>query len=191
MSKALEIFMEKASISESVRQSLEELRGRPLKDILSYALLGEIDSSDMYQFLYTHLPEGYPKETFKKFLDIEIMHDRKLRKLFKSLFPNDTPHNPEIKSWVQTFVEKDYRLKTVQDYLDVLKIAMEAEQLAERIYLMIMDLLQEPEHKKIMYELAKDERDHYQFIKREYEFYSRIQANKALEELIRDLKAKE
>ncbi|MFA4662614.1 hypothetical protein [Pyrococcus kukulkanii] len=62
MSSALELFMKRAGIKDEVREILKKLAEYSLKDILSYALKGEIDSTELYRFLYEKLPEGYPRE---------------------------------------------------------------------------------------------------------------------------------
>ena len=187
MSRALELFMEKASIRERVRNILRDLAERPLEEILSYAIAGEVESTDFYQFLSLNLPDGYPKETFKKFIEVEMGHDRKVMKIYRSLFPDQTPKPPQYQSWVQELLKRDFRLKNIGDYLKALQAGMDAEQLAEHVYLMLADMLDDVEFQRIMYDLAKDEREHYEFLKKEYQFYSKVQAKRSLEELIKEL----
>ncbi|ASJ15960.1 rubrerythrin [Thermococcus chitonophagus] len=188
MSSALELFMRRAGIKDEVREILKELAKYSLKDILSYALKGEIDSTELYRFLSEKLPEGYPTERFREFMKMEEDHDRKVMEIFEALFPGEEPSEIRFKTWSQVFREGDYRLETVRDYLDVLSIGMDAEQLSEGVYLMLHDLLENPKHKKTFLKLAEDEKYHYEFLKREYEFYSKIEAEKALRELIKELK---
>ncbi|MFA4667913.1 ferritin family protein [Pyrococcus kukulkanii] len=188
MSSALELFMKRAGIKDEVREILKKLAEYSLKDILSYALKGEIDSTELYRFLYEKLPEGYPREKFQEFMKMEENHDRKVMEIFNALFPGEEPSKVHFKTWSQVFKERDYRLETVKDYLDILSIGMDAEQLSEGVYLMLHDLLDDPKHKKMFLKLAEDERYHYEFLKQEHEFYSKIEAEKALKELIKELR---
>ncbi|NJE01256.1 ferritin family protein [Thermococcus sp. JdF3] len=188
MSRALELFMEKASVREEVREAVRELAERPLKEILAYMIRGEVDSTGLYKFLYEKLPDGYPKERFKKFFEMERSHDLEVSRLFRTLFPGEGVPDVRLKSWARVFWERDYRLGTVGDYLKVLQIGMDAEQLSEMVYKMLAELLENPEHKKLMESLAEDEREHYEFLKAEYDFYSKIERQKALKELIDEIK---
>ncbi|AFK22041.1 hypothetical protein containing Rubrerythrin subfamily-like domain [Pyrococcus sp. ST04] len=180
--------MKRAGIKDEVKEVINELRGKSLKEILSYALTGEVDSTKLYKFLYKKLPDGYPKMKFLEFMRIEQDHDEKVMRIFKALFPREEPLKVELKTWPKIFEERDFRLEKVKDYLDVLEIGMDAEQLAEGVYLMLADILEEPDYKRLFLKLAEDERDHYNFLKDEYEFYSRIEAEKSLKELIEELK---
>ncbi|CAB49880.1 ferritin family protein [Pyrococcus abyssi] len=188
MSKALELFMERASIHEDIVNAIKELSSKSLKEILSYALSGELDSTKVYEFLYENLPDGYPREKFKEFIEMERDHDRKVEKIFRALFPGEEPVEVKLKTWSKAVLEKDFRLRTVKDYLKAPEIAMDLEKLSEGVYTMLYDILRNPEHKRIMKKLAEDERYHYNFLRKEYDFYSQIEAEKALKELIRELK---
>ncbi|NJE55535.1 ferritin family protein [Thermococcus sp. 21S9] len=188
MSKTLELFMEKASIREEVRRAVKELSEKPLKEIIAYVLKGEVDSTGLYRFLYENLPDGYPREKFREFLEMEKSHDLEVSRLFRTLFPGEEVPEVNLKSWVRVFSEKDYRLRTVGDYLRVLEIGMDAEQLSEMAYRLLAELLEDPEHKKLMESLAQDEREHYEFLKQEYDFYSKVERQKALKELVEEIK---
>lgn len=188
MSRALELFMEKGRIKEEVKNAIKELSKKSLKEILAYMLRGEIDSTRMYRFLHENLPDGYPKDRFREFLEMERNHDLEVSRVFRELFPGEEVPGVHLKSWTGIFWEKDYRLKTVDDYLKVLEIGMDAEQLSEMAYRMLAELLENPEHKKLMESLAQDEREHYEFLKQEYDFYSRVEHQKTLKELIEELK---
>ncbi|MBO8173721.1 MAG: ferritin family protein [Thermococcus sp.] len=187
MESPLDVFMKKAEIEEKVKKTLKQITKLPLKDILSYVIKGEKDATALYIFLYENVPSPYLKERFKQFVEIEKSHDRKVTEIFKTLYPNEEPKDIPFKSWKKIFEEREYKLKTVKDYLDVLEIAMEAERLAEEVYLYLEKNVENPEHKKIFLELAKDERDHYEFVSGEYEFYEKAKAEQELQELIREL----
>ncbi len=190
MSRALELFMEKASINEKVREAIREVSQRPLKEILAYTVKGEIDSTNLYRYLYRNLPEGYPRETFRRFISMEKTHERKVRSIFSSLFPAEEPPDVPFKSWAEVLAEGDFRLRSVGDYLKALEIAMDAEQLSEGVYTMLAEMMEDPMQRPIMEGLARDEREHYEFLKKEYDFYSKIEARKALDELVREIKGR-
>ncbi|NJE47307.1 rubrerythrin [Thermococcus sp. GR7] len=190
MSKALEMFMEKASINENVMKTLREISKCSLKEILSYIIKGERDATGLYTFLHQNMPEEYAKKKFKEFVEIEESHDKRVRTIFEGLFPGEEPLDMPLNSWAEVLAEKDFRLKNVEDYLTVLRIGMDTEKLSEAIYIVLMERLEDPEHKRIMSELANDERDHYEFLKKEYDFYSKVEAKKSLEELVRELREK-
>ncbi|AEH24497.1 ferritin-like domain-containing protein [Pyrococcus yayanosii] len=187
MGRALELFMERVSVEEEVRKTLREVLNRPIKEILSYVIMSEKDATSMYNYLYQKIPMDYAKETFKKFVEMEASHDRKVMSIFNSLFPGEEPPKVPFKSWTEIFAEKDFRLNTVKDYLDILKIAMDSEILAEKVYQFLEERLEDPAHKRIMLELAQDEREHYEFIKKEYELCSKIEAEMSLKELVKEL----
>lgn len=159
----------------------------PFKDILSYTFKGEKDATAMYMFLYENVPMSYAKEKFEQFIEIEKSHDEKIYKIFKALFPTEEPREFDLKSWSRIFIEREHKLKTVRDYLKVLEIAMEAERLSEEVYMFLKKHVNDPDHKKIFLELAHDEREHYNFVAKEYDFYSKVEAEKELQELIREL----
>jgi len=188
MSRTLELFMEKASVREEIRRAVRELSRKPLKDILAYILMGEVDSTNLYRFLYENLPDGYPRDKFREFLEMEKDHDSEVSRLFESLFPGEDVPDVRLKSWARVFSERDYRLRTVGDYLRVLEIGMDAEKLSEMLYLLLAELLENPEHKKLMERLAQDEREHYEFLKQEHEFYSKVERQRALKELVEEIR---
>ncbi|GAB6101978.1 ferritin family protein [Thermococcus atlanticus] len=188
MGRALDMLMEKLSVEETVKKTLEEISRRPLREILAYMVKGENDAISLYAFLHEKLPEGYPKATFERFMMVEAEHSRKVKQVFRSLFPGEEVPEVPFKSWGEILVEKDFRLRSVGDYLGVLRVAMDAEQLSEAVYTMLAEMLDEAEHKRIMRELAGDEREHYKLLKEEYELYFEFEARKALDELIRELK---
>ena len=190
MSRALDMFMKKVSINETVRKTLNEVSRRPLREILAYMHRGEKDATSLYSFRHENLPEGYPREIFKKFVKIEAEHDRKIMGIFRSLFPAEEPPEVPFKSWVEVLAEGDFRLRSVGDYLKALEIAMDAEQLSEGVYTMLAEMMEDSMQRQIMEGLARDEREHYEFLKKEYDFYSKIEARKALDELVREIKGR-
>jgi len=187
MENPLEVFMKRAEIEERVKELLAQVTKMSLKDILSYAIKGERDAIELYTFLYRNVPGTYQKENFERFIEMESSHNMKVMRIFKTLFPDEEPRDVKIESWKRIFEEREYKLKTVKDYLDILEIAMEAEKLAEEIYLYLEKHVETPEYKRIFLELANDERYHYEFVSREYEIYEKIKAEQDLKELIEEL----
>ncbi|ALM74398.1 ferritin-like domain-containing protein [Thermococcus barophilus] len=187
MESPLEVYMKKAEIEEKVKETLKNITAMSFKHILSYAIKGEKDATDLYQYLYETLPEGYSKKRFKRFIWMEKSHDKKLIDIFTALYPDEEPPDVPFESWRKIFEEREFKLKNVKDYLDILEIAMEAEKLAREIYLFLAKNTDNVEHRRIFLELAKDEEDHYDFVKKEYEIYSKAKAEEDLKELIKEL----
>ncbi|AHF79834.1 ferritin-like domain-containing protein [Thermococcus paralvinellae] len=181
METPLDVFMKKAEIEEKVKELLAQITKMPLKDILSYIIKGERDATELYTFLYENIPSPYHKEKFKEFIEMEKSHDMKVMEIFKTLFPNEEPRDIKIESWKKTFEEREYKLK------NILEIAMEAEKLAEEIYLYLEKNVENREHKRIFLELANDERYHYDFVSKEYEIYEKAKAEEELQKLIKEL----
>lgn len=176
--------MREIELKEQIRESAKKLASLSFKDALSFAINCEKEATKLYMYLYKNLERDYQKENFKKFVETERFHDKKVEEIFKTLFPNERPKPVDLKAWEELFKKK---LKTVKDYLDILEIAMEIEKLAEEVYLTLKEHSENLEYKKIFMEFANDEKEHYMFVVEEYEFYRRFKAEEALKELIKDL----
>ncbi|ADT83348.1 rubrerythrin [Thermococcus barophilus MP] len=187
MESPLEVYMKKAEIEEKVKEVLREVSKMPLKDILSYIIKGEKDATDLYTFLYENVPSRYLKEKFRQFMEVEISHDKKVTEIFNTLYPNEEPSDVPFESWTNVFKDREFKIKTLRDYLDILEVAMKSERLAEEVYLYVSKHIPNPEYKGLFIELAKDEHDHYEFLKQEYETYEKAKAEQDFQELIKEL----
>ncbi|WP_240911723.1 ferritin family protein [Thermococcus sp. LS1] len=187
MESSLEVFMKKAEIEEKVREVLKQITKMPLRDVLSYVVKGEEDSTSLYTFLYENIPSDYYKKRFKEFIETEKSHEQKVIEIFKTLYSGEEPKDVPFESWTAIFKEREFKLKTAREYLDILEIAIEYEKLAEEVYLYLEKNIGIPEYKQIFLELANDERDHYNFVLKEYEFYRKIKAEQEFQELIKEL----
>ncbi|USH00824.1 ferritin family protein [Thermococcus argininiproducens] len=184
MGSPIEEFMREVDVKEQIRERLKRIASLSLKDILAYAISCEKEATKLYMFLYENVPTQYQKEYFKQFIDTERSHDEKVERIFKTLFPNEEPKIVESGMWRKLFERK---LKTVKDYLDILKIAMESEKLAEEMYLILQKHSENLEHKRIFMRLANDEKEHYMFVAKEYDFYRKLKAESELKELISEI----
>ncbi len=115
-------------------------------------------------------------------------HHKKRMDTFSALFPGEQPPQrfPSIVGGT-IFEEREYKLRSVKDYLDILEIAMKAEMLAKEIYTYLGKITANVEYKRIFLEIAEDEGEHYAFVENEYKVHSKIKARKSLQELVEEL----
>ncbi|ADT85106.1 ferritin-like domain-containing protein [Thermococcus barophilus] len=129
----MERFEIDREVEEKVDQILQKLVKLPLEKILSYALKGEEDAIQLYKFLSQHIEEPHAKMKFEQFIKIESGHKKKIRKVFEELFPGVEPSEIPLPSWVEvSFQDVRKDIKTAEDYLSILKVAISSEKLAEK-----------------------------------------------------------
>ncbi len=187
----MERFEIDRDVEERVSQILQKLVKLPLEKILSYALKGEEDAIQLYKFLSQHIEEPHAKMKFEQFIKIESGHKKKIRKVFEDLFPGIEPSEIPFPSWVEVSsrdVRKD--IKTAEDYLSILKVAISSEKLAEKMYRFVAQALSK-EYADVFTSLAKDEKQHYDFLVNQYLFYKRAKAEEDMHEIINKLLGKE
>ena len=120
-------------------------------------------------------------------MEVEISHDKKVTEIFNTLYPHEKPSDVPFESWTEVFKDREFKIKALKDYLDILEIAMKSERLAEEVYLYVSKHIPYPDYKGLFIELANDERDHYEFLKQEYETYEKAKAEQDFQELIKEL----
>lgn len=134
---------------------------------------------------------GIPLEEYMKRVEIREKvresHHKKLMDTFSALFPGEQPPKVPFDRWGTIFEEREYKLRSVKDYLDILEIAMKAEMLAKEIYTYLGKITANVEYKRIFLEIAEDEGEHYAFVENEYKVHSKIKARKSLQELVEEL----
>ncbi|MBO8175025.1 MAG: ferritin family protein [Thermococcus sp.] len=180
----MERFEIDKEVEEKVNQILQKLIKLPLEKILSYALKGEEDAIQLYKFLSQKLEEPHAKMKFEEFIKNEKEHKEGILRIFNELFPNKKPIECSSATWVEISTEITPETKPGKDYLEVLKVAIQAEKLAEEIYKFIADSLPYEEYKNIFSALAEEEREHYEFLKGQYRFYKRAKAEEDMHEMM-------
>ena len=180
----MERFEVDKEVEEKVNQILQKLIKLPLEKVLSYALKGEEDAIQLYKFLSQKLEEPHAKMKFEEFIKNEKEHKERILKIFNELFPNKKPIECSSATWVEISTEITPEIKSGKDYLEVLKVAIQAEKLAESIYKLIAENLSDEEYKNIFLTLAEEEKEHYDFLKAQYRFYNRAKAEEGMHEMM-------
>ncbi|NJE07003.1 rubrerythrin [Thermococcus sp. M39] len=187
----MERFEVDKEVEEKVNQILQKVTKLSFEDILSYALKSEEEAIQLYKFLSQKLEEPHAKMKFEQFIKMEKEHKERILGIFNELFPNKKPSKSPSATWVEISTEIKPDIKTVKDYLEVLKVAIQAEKLAEDIYKFIAKNLSDEEYKNIFLALAEEEKEHYDFLKDQYRFYKRAKAEESMHEMMDKLLRKE
>ena len=185
----MERFEIDKEVEEKVNQILQKVTQLPLEKILSYAVKGEEDAIQLYKFLSQKIEEPHAKMKFEQFVRIESKHKEEILKVFEELFPGIKLSEVPLSSWVEVSSEGIRRnIKSNDDYLNILEVAISSEKLAEKMYLFIAQAL-EREYADIFTSLAGDEKQHYDFLVNQYLFYKRSKAeedmHKKMDKLLR------
>ncbi|AIF70325.1 hypothetical protein PAP_09750 [Palaeococcus pacificus DY20341] len=183
----MESFEIEKEVEERVSQILQELTKEPLYEVLSYAIRGEEEAVELYTFLSKRLEEPHAKKRFEEFIMAEKGHKEKIIRIFNELFPDKEPGKIKAETWIGIATKGKPAIKTAKSYLDILKIAVESEKLAESIYNFIGRNIPDEQYKAIFFELAMDEKRHYDFVKSQYLFYKRAKAEESVHDMINDL----
>ena len=123
-----------------------------------------IEAEIRAQMLYWSLSRAFQNPetsaTFKQLVELEVMHEEYMRKLFAKEFDG---LEPVVRQ------QKEVELKGVKltDPLEVLRFAQTREDLARDAYLEIADYTEDPELKGVMNKFAIQEEDHKQLIQAE------------------------
>ncbi len=171
-------------VEERVSMILKELIKLSLKQLLGYAIKGEEDAIRLYTMLSEKIEELHAKIRFRQFIKSEEEHREKILTIFSELFPDRQLPKVSSSTWVD---EVKHDIETVGDYLEVLEIAIYSEKLAERIYESIADSFDDERYREIFLSLAGDEKEHYEFLIGQYNFYRRVRVEENLHEFIGNL----
>lgn len=174
-------------VNEKVNRILQELIKGPIDRILSYALKGEEDAVQLYTFLSEKINEPHVKMRFKQFVKSEEQHRETILNILKELSPDKKPQSVKDEPWFEISIRDKWEIKSVEDYLDILKIAIEGERLAEKTYTFIAQNIPYEKYREIFFSLAKDEKDHYDFVKNQYYFYKRARVADDMQDLLNRL----
>ncbi|WP_206203453.1 ferritin family protein [Thermococcus sp. M36] len=141
----------------------EKLAGLSPREILGYALASEDDAKEFYEHLASK-SGALLGEFFKDLAKAEENHKRILLKLYEELFGDTEYPVPEDIPLAETTVKVD----TVANLIEAMRVALENEKNAERIYSHLAETL--PEHRGIFKFLAAQERAHYAAIRSHTEY---------------------
>ncbi|MCO6042110.1 ferritin family protein [Thermococcus alcaliphilus] len=147
---------------------LEKVNEFSLKELLGMAIKAEIGAREFYKSMAANVDI----ETLRKKLEFlageEEKHEEFLRKLYAQSFPGEEivfpkEHvGPELKPVAE-------KIKNVQDMLELIRWAMEAERIAKEFYSKLEEMTDDNAKKGLLRYLASMENTHYFILKTEYE----------------------
>jgi rubrerythrin len=139
-------------------------------EVLAAAIRSEIEAANFYARLLGRIKNIILQQKLKFLVLEEKKHRRILERLYSQRFPGrelKIPERPVRARPVLTFDEKS----TV---LDLFKIALAAEKLAEEFYREARNAAEDEGSRKILDYLARVERSHYFLIKSEIDLLARF-----------------
>ncbi|ASJ13281.1 hypothetical protein [Thermococcus thioreducens] len=108
-------------------------------------------------------------------MEKKLRGEEKLRRVVRELYP-DIEFEGEAREWSRMFLDQKLEIATVGEYLKVLEVVMELEELGERVYSYLSGRLT-GEGKFLMLELAGLSRSNYVTLKEEYEKVKAIESD--------------
>lgn len=151
---------------------LEKLAGLSLREVLGYAIASEEGARDFY----THLASksgALLGEFFRDLARAEENHKRILLRLYSGLFGEEEYPVPEGIPLAETSVKVD----TVANLIEAMRVALENEKNAERIYSHLAERV--PEERGIFKFLAAQEKAHYAAIRSHTEYLEDVTQGEA------------
>lgn len=141
------------------------------KEILGYAIASEEDAKNYYMELASKSGQLLG-EFFETLAKAEEGHKKILLKLHAKLFGDENYQVPEGIPLAETSV----KVETVQNLVEAMKVALQNEKNAERIYTHLSKVL--PEHGELFSFLATQEKAHYASIKSHTEYLEGLMESK-------------
>ncbi|NJE11360.1 ferritin family protein [Thermococcus sp. MAR1] len=186
MPTPIESFMAAGDTFEEIKKVLEDVSKSPLPEVLAYLVKSEEYSVRIYAILRDTLPHGYGRIKFGDFVERKIKSEEKLRRIARKLFPDLNIEVSETE-WSRIFLERKSGIRTVGDYLEVLRTAMELEELGEKVYSYLAQRLSGYEERNLMKDLAAVSRKNYEALKEEFEKLRGLASKKAFEDFFDEL----
>lgn len=155
---------------DDLESIMHELKKLDEKSLLAYWIKGEYDESDMYIELARRAKElGLSESLIETFICLSKEskeHGDTLRRIFLCNYGEEPipPDIPPIE--VAPLLDKFER---AEDVFEVLKLAMESELLAKKIYEHLAEEENREELKKVYLSLAAVEKAHYERLRGEFE----------------------
>ncbi|ALV63699.1 Rubrerythrin [Thermococcus sp. 2319x1] len=172
--------MESGSFTpEDLEVILDKLKKLDEKSLLAYWIKGEHDEAEFYEKLAQRAKElGLPESLVETFIILSKEskeHGDTLRNIFLRNYGEEPipPDLPPIE--VAPLLDKFER---AEDVFEVLKLAMESELLAKKLYTHLAENEKREEFKKIYLILAAVESSHYERLKGEFEILKKLKRRK-------------
>jgi len=137
-----------------------------LEEIIRFARRKEADAALFYKILMDRSSQGM-KKAFQELAEMEEEHRKKLEGF-------ELSRMEEIK-WEETEglgiaeIMEDVPFGSDMNYADLIRVAMKQEEKSERLYLSIEKLVKEPEFKRLLLFLAKEESIHKERLEKIYD----------------------
>ncbi|BAA29657.1 ferritin family protein [Pyrococcus horikoshii] len=139
-----------------------------LEELLGMAIKSEIGAQKFYESLAKHVDSKPLKEKIEWLAGEEKRHEILLRKLYSEMFPGKEIVFPKehIGPELQPVAEE---LKGIQNIIDLIRLAMRAEEIASEFYSKLEEMVEDDKKKKLMRYLSDMEKGHYYTLRAEYE----------------------
>jgi len=138
---------------------------KTLEEILAIGIRAELEAVEAYSKLAEQIKEPLLQDRFYALAKDEDRHRVILEGLFKENFPGKPMSIPE-----KSGVPKIHPIISLENTVtEILKLAMDAEKLAEDYYKNLAEQFEDNEKKDLLNYLANIEGGHYYFLKLEYD----------------------
>ncbi len=172
--------MEMVEIQRYMDEIIESLKGKPPKEVLSYAIANEEEEVEYYRKLEKHARRESVKILFRQMAEESQEHRDRLYRLFKKLYPDEEPTSVEAPPVEVVPFYPEF--ETVSDYLEALEYCMKSELFAKETYDVLAQKAIDDESRAIFAQLVEMEEDHYRRIKKVYDLLMSFKARKLLPE---------
>lgn len=127
-------------------------------EIINQAIEQEIEAYLFYADVAKHTRNDFLKELFLSFSEEELKHRRILEKLSEA--PETAGHFSKVPDFHVAETVPEPALSAEMKPVDAVALAMKKEQAAMEHYSQMADMCNDPDKKKLFYELADMEREH-------------------------------
>jgi len=132
------------------------------KDAIRIAIEAEIRAQKLYKALAKSFKNAETEQFFSQLVRYEEYHESKMRELFASEFPNESP---------QLSQEPDIQMQGLKldDPKALLEFAISREELAQNIYLTLAEQSQDQPTRGLLLRFADEEEQHKELLLTEIE----------------------
>ncbi|AEH24660.1 ferritin family protein [Pyrococcus yayanosii] len=139
-----------------------------LEELLGMAIKAEVGAREFYISLARRVEAQSLREKLEWLAGEESKHEELLRKIYENMFPGKEVLFP--KEYIGPELKPVAReLTKVEDIVDLIRWAMEAEEIAAKFYAELEKMVEGKDKKRLMRYLSDMELGHYYTLKAEYE----------------------
>ena len=136
-----------------------------VEQALSVALKAEKEAADVYTRLHGMVTNFIMKDKLQFLIGEEKKHFQIVQALYEKLFPNREPSEPQKNLMPRLSIA----LEEENSVIDLLELAMEAEQISEEFYDRLSEEVEDRGAQEILQYLSRIEHGHYSLLKGEYD----------------------